>query len=52
MKIIVLFIFVAFCVVNCAIRSRVTTEENHEEKPEFGKELIKLTRANVSVKQR
>lgn len=37
MKTIVVFVLVALCVANGAIKSRVTTEENHEEKPEFGK---------------
>lgn len=36
MKTILLIVFVAFCLVNGAIKSRVSTEENHEENPEFG----------------
>uniref|UniRef100_A0A7N6AVX3 ADAM metallopeptidase domain 17a n=1 Tax=Anabas testudineus TaxID=64144 RepID=A0A7N6AVX3_ANATE len=35
MKTILLIVFVAFCLVNGAIKSRVSTEENHEENPEF-----------------
>lgn len=37
MRSVLLIIFLAPCWVQCAIKSRVTTEENHEENPELGK---------------
>ncbi|KAJ4939565.1 hypothetical protein JOQ06_029010 [Pogonophryne albipinna] len=35
MKSIMFLAFLAPCLVNCAIKSRVITEENHEENPEY-----------------
>lgn len=43
MKVVLLLAFVAPYLVQCAIKSRVITEDSHEEKPEFGEELNKLT---------